>query len=255
MRAPTGRTRTSVSTPTTGCYLPVIVDDPREPGDYDAEWIVVLDDWTDGIGTPPAEIFANLRPVAWDRWAARYGNMPGMGGMGRGPDQSGAPTSSATSNGVGTSSLLGGDAGDITYPYYLINGRIPDRAVDVHGQPGQRVRIRIINAGADTAFRVALAGHSMTVTHTDGFPMRPVEVDALLLGMGERYDVIVTAGDGVFPLVATAEGKNAHGRACCAPGRRAPNSGFTPRDWLAEWGRRTPSSAPTPSCCPQSPTG
>src|ERR1700738_2997919 len=33
-----------------GLYLPVIVDDPREPAGYDAEWIVVLDDWTDGIG-------------------------------------------------------------------------------------------------------------------------------------------------------------------------------------------------------------
>ena len=38
-------------------------------------------------------------------------------------------------------------------------------------------------------------------------------VDALLLGMGERYDVIVTAKDGVFPLVASAEGKNAVARA------------------------------------------
>ena len=53
----------------------------------------------------------------------------------------------------------------------------------------------------------------MTVTHTDGFPVVPTEVDAVLLGMGERYDVVVTAGDGVFPLVASAEGKNAVARA------------------------------------------
>ena len=53
----------------------------------------------------------------------------------------------------------------------------------------------------------------MTVTHTDGFPITPTHVDALLLGMGERYDVTVTAGDGVFPLVAAAEGKNALSRA------------------------------------------
>ncbi|EUA44242.1 multicopper oxidase family protein [Mycobacterium xenopi 3993] len=36
-----------------GLYLPVIVDDPTEPGGYDAEWIVMLDDWTDGIGKTP----------------------------------------------------------------------------------------------------------------------------------------------------------------------------------------------------------
>jgi FtsP/CotA-like multicopper oxidase with cupredoxin domain len=70
------------------------------------------------------------------------------------------------------------------------------------------VRIRFINAGSDTAYRIALAGHRMTVTHTDGFPIVPVDTDALLIGMGERYDVLVTVGDGVFPLVALAEGKN-----------------------------------------------
>lgn len=58
----------------------------------------------------------------------------------------------------------------------------------------------------------------MTVTHTDGFPVVPTDVDALLIGMGERYDVIVTAGDGVFPLVGLAEGKNAVSRALLATG-------------------------------------
>jgi FtsP/CotA-like multicopper oxidase with cupredoxin domain len=84
-------------------------------------------------------------------------------------------------------------------------------------------------AGSDTAFRVALAGHSMTVTHTDGYPVQPTFSDALLMGMGERYDVTVTAGDGVFPLVALAEGKNAVARALVSTGAgSAPNPGFQP---------------------------
>jgi FtsP/CotA-like multicopper oxidase with cupredoxin domain len=37
--------------------------------------------------------------------------------------------------------------------------------------------------------------------------VRPVTGDALLVGMGERYDLLVDVGDGVFPLVAVAEGK------------------------------------------------
>lgn len=49
----------------------------------------------------------------------------------------------------------------------------------------------------------------MTATHTDGHPCQPVRTRALLLGMAERYDVVVTLGDGVFPLAAYAEGKNA----------------------------------------------
>lgn len=64
-------------------------------------------------------------------------------------------------------------------------------------------------SGDEPAFRVALGGHTMTVTHTDGYLVAPVRADALLIGMGERYDVQVTLGDGVFPLTALAEGKNA----------------------------------------------
>jgi len=54
-------------------------------------------------------------------------------------------------------------------------------------------------------------------------------VDALLLGMGERYDVIVTAGDGVFPLVASAEGKNAVARALLSTAAGSPpDAAFRP---------------------------
>jgi FtsP/CotA-like multicopper oxidase with cupredoxin domain len=196
----------------TGLYLPIIIDDPAEPGDYDAEWVVVLDDWTDGVGSSPQQIYDGLHRGSM----SGMGGMPGMGGM-------------HGMAGVGGSTLLGGDAGDVSYPYYLINGRIPAAPTTFGAKPGQRVRIRIINAGSDTAFRVALAGHRMTVTHTDGYPVKPTDVDAVLLGMGERYDVLVTVGDGVFPLVALAEGKDALGRALLSTGAgTAPEAGYRP---------------------------
>ena len=44
-----------------GLYLPLIVDDPRDRAAYDAEWIVVLDDWTAGIGKSPQQIYDELR--------------------------------------------------------------------------------------------------------------------------------------------------------------------------------------------------
>ena len=65
--------------------------------------------------------------------------MPGMG-------NTGVPGV----GGVGKSDLLGGDAGDVSYPYYLINGRVPAAPTTFNAKPGQRVRIRIINAGSDT---------------------------------------------------------------------------------------------------------
>jgi FtsP/CotA-like multicopper oxidase with cupredoxin domain len=114
------------------------------------------------------------------------------------------------SHGMGAiSPLLGGDAGDVAYPHYLFNGRISAAPVTLQSKPGRRVRIRFVNAGADTVFRVALGSHRMRVTHTDGYPVEHVDTDALLIGMGERYDVLVTLAAGVFPLVALAEGKNA----------------------------------------------
>jgi multicopper oxidase len=218
-----------------GLYLPVIVDDPSE-GNYDAEWIVVLDDWTDGVGKTPQQLYNEL--TSPDK-PSRPG-MPMTTGT-TGPTsttttsttRSTSPTTSGTNgmsgNTGGTSNLLGGDAGDIDYPYYLINGRIPASPTSFTAKPGQRIRIRFINTGSDTAFRVALAGHSMTVTHTDGFPVVPTRVDALLIGMAERYDVIVTAADGVFPLVALAEGKNALARALLSTGAGSPpDAGFQP---------------------------
>ena len=44
----------------------------------------------------------------------------------------------------------------------------------------------------------------MMVSHTDGRPIQPVFVDSLIIGSGERYDVIVNANNtGVWALVAT----------------------------------------------------
>lgn len=228
-----------------GLYAPLIVEDPKEPLRYDREWVVVLDDWVDGVdGSTPDAVLAELR--------AGMGGAPGgsgdsgdsTGGMG-GMDHSGHamsgtaapaprpkdPTGPSRMLMGATSPLLGGDAGDVAYPYYLVNGRTPHAPSSFTARPGDRIRLRIVNAGGDTAFRVALGGHELTVTHTDGFPVRHTPTDALLIGMGERYDVLVTAGDGVFPLVALAEGKNAAALAVLRTGGgAAPGASVRPKE-------------------------
>ncbi|WP_030802236.1 multicopper oxidase family protein [Streptomyces sp. NRRL S-337] len=207
-----------------GLYAPLIVEDPKEPLKYDREWVVVLDDWVDGVeGSTPEAVLAELGKGmgGMDHDGMDHGGMDmgGSGGMDRGghamsqmsmtTKNAPSPKPSGPSRMMmgATSDLLGGDAGDVAYPYYLVNGRTADAPQTFRAKPGDRIRIRLINAGGDTAFRVALGGHRMTVTHTDGFPVEHAETDALLLGMGERYDVLVTAKDGVFPLTALAEGK------------------------------------------------
>jgi multicopper oxidase len=186
-----------------GLYGVLVVADPAEPGRYDQEWVVVLDDWVDGTGRTPDQVLAGLQQAGGE------GSMGGMDGMDHGSMMGGSMM-----GGMGgmRSPLLGG-AGDIAYPHYLVNGRVPTDPVTLTAKPGQRVRVRFVNAGSDTAFRVAVGGHRMTVTHSDGFPVVPVPADALLIGMGERFDVTLTLGDGVFPLVASAEGKKGRGLA------------------------------------------
>jgi multicopper oxidase len=248
-----------------GLYLPVIVDDPTERGHYDTEWIVVLDDWTDGVGKSPQQLYDDLRhgggaqnmpamtPTTTSTTTTTTSTTPTTTTSRKSgttsPSTSGSPSTTPTAAGqVGSSDLLGGDAGDIAYPYYLINGRIPAAPTTFNAKPGQRIRIRFINSASDTAFRVALGGHSMTVTHTDGFPVVPVPVDALLIGMGERYDVIVTAADGVFPLVALAEGKNALARALLSTGSGdAPDPDFQPTELTKRIGIIEMFTATTPA--------
>jgi FtsP/CotA-like multicopper oxidase with cupredoxin domain len=190
-----------------GLYAPLIVEDPTDP-DVDADWVVVLDDWLDGIdGATPESVYATLRKPM-----DMHG---GMGGMLMGAH----------------SDVLGGDAGDVQYPHFLANGRIPGDPQAFTARPGDKVRIRLINAGADTAFRVALGGHRFSVTHADGYPVKPTDATSLLIGMGERYDVTVTLADGVFPLVAAAEGKDGLARTLIRTGSgEAPAADFRPAE-------------------------
>jgi multicopper oxidase len=197
-----------------GLYGVLIVDDPAEPGGYDTEWILVLDDWVDGTGRSPDQILASLQSMSGGMSGDMGGMHHGNGGMDMGGMSMGGMEAM-------TSPLLGG-AGDIAYPHYLANGRIPAAPVTLTGKPGQRARIRIVNAASDTAFRIALGGHRLTVTHTDGFPVTPTTTDALLLAMGERADVTVDLTDGVFPLVAAAEGKTGQALALVRTGAGTP---------------------------------
>lgn len=169
-----------------GLYGPLIIEDPDEKVDYEGELVVVLDDWIDGTGTNPDEVIENLRKT------------------GMKPMPPGGP-------GVTPTSPLGADGGDVTYPYFVINGRASGDPQVVDYRQGQRIRLRVINAGSDTAFRVAVPGTAMRVTQTDGYPVVPVEADSVILGMGERFDAIITVNESV-PVVAVPEGKQGHAR-------------------------------------------
>ena len=139
------------------------------------------------------------------------------------------------------SKLLGGDPGDVIHPYYIINGRIPDAPTSFAGRAWttdqdpvhqRRRRHRLPRC----------AGRAQDDSH----PHRRFSGGAhrgrcAAAGYGRALRVIVTAGDGVFPLVALAEGKNALARPCCPPGP-APCPNPVPA-------RRTQRSDRHPSAC------
>ena len=236
-----------------GLYAPLIIEDPAEPVAYDVDVVVMLDDWLDGYGRTQEQVHAGLQSGGghsghMGTTGASSGGMGGTGGMG-------GMGGMGSSGGMG-SMMGGGLTGDVTYPLHVINGRAPSERETFDVKAGQRVRIRLINAGSDTAYRVAVGGHRLTVTHADGFPVQPIEVDNVVLGMGERYDVIVTAGSGVFPIVAVPEGKDdpaaeavlrtTAGATVAIGSRPSELSGRTPayQDLVATEAARLPKQAP-----------
>jgi FtsP/CotA-like multicopper oxidase with cupredoxin domain len=160
-----------------GLYGPLIVEPRTEELSYDREYVLMLDDWRDGMD-----------PHA------------GHGTAVEGPDPD--PVDAVSFGGRG-------------YPLLLINGRPPEDAPVLEARPGDRLRLRVMNIAADTGFRFAIAGHRLTVTHSDGMPVEPVMVDALRLGMGERYDVLVDASQagGAWQVGVQPEGRAGWGRA------------------------------------------
>ena len=109
------------------------------------------------------------------------------------------------------------DVNGSTYTY-LINGHGPAENWTGLFRPGERVRLRIINASAMTIFNIRIPGLPMSVVSADGQNVRPVAVDELQISVAETYDVIVQPNeDRAYTLVAEAMDRSGMGRATLAP--------------------------------------
>ncbi|MBC7200697.1 MAG: copper resistance system multicopper oxidase [Pseudomonas balearica] len=170
-----------------GVYGPLIID-PKEPEPfaYDRDYVVFLSDWTD---ESPARVLAKLKKRSdyynqgrrtlgdfiddvadngWtdtisERWAWAKMNM--------------SPTDLADISGA-------------TYTY-LLNGQAPDGNWTGLFQPGERIRLRLINGSAMSYFDFRIPGLKLTVVAADGQNVEPVQVDEVRLAVAETLDVIV----------------------------------------------------------------
>jgi multicopper oxidase len=150
-----------------GLYGSLIVEPKREERAYDKEFVLVLEDWAtiDG-GGPEASKLGRIRPQ--------------MGMMGGGMMRRGS---------------RGGPLQEPLYDVYTLNGRVFKASSPFKVKKGDRVRLRVINPSSSTFYTLRIAGHSLTITHTDGRPVLPLKVDALTIGMGERYDLELEANN------------------------------------------------------------
>ena len=101
--------------------------------------------------------------------------------------------------------MLAMDVSDLYYDKFLINGKNESQLSQFKG--GDKVRLRIANGGASSYFWLNWAGGKITVVANDGNDVEPVEVDRLIIGVAETYDVVVTIpnDDLAYEFLATPE--------------------------------------------------
>jgi|TARA_R110000796_G_scaffold52146_5_gene122994 hypothetical protein len=101
--------------------------------------------------------------------------------------------------------MLAMDVSDVYYDKFLINGKNVSQLSQF--KAGDEVRLRIANGGASSYFWLSYAGGKMTVVANDGNDIEPVEVDRLIIGVSETYDVVVSIPqeDTAYEFLATPE--------------------------------------------------
>ncbi|MFM6975739.1 MAG: multicopper oxidase domain-containing protein [Sphingobacteriaceae bacterium] len=101
--------------------------------------------------------------------------------------------------------MLAMDVSDVYYNRFLINGKSDSQLSPF--KSGDKVRLRISNGGASSYFWLTYAGGKITVVANDGNDVVPVEVDRLIVGVSETYDIIVTLPkeNTAYQLLATPE--------------------------------------------------
>jgi len=166
-----------------GLMGPLIIEEKQPHVQYDRDYVLLLDDF---LPHAPEPI-----PAGGGMMGTGSGRMTGMmQGMSR-----------------GQGGMMGGGMMGVEMPPYagiMINGRLPEAPVVFDTRKGERLRLRFLNASGASAYRVAIGGHRMAITHTDGRPVKPLAVDSFYIGMGERYDVLVEANNSGAWWIAAA---------------------------------------------------
>ncbi|HVI97465.1 MAG TPA: copper resistance system multicopper oxidase [Sphingomonas sp.] len=178
-----------------GHYGPIVIDPAgADPVAYDREHVIVL---ADHSAMSPMEIFRRLKmgegPFNYQKQT--------LAGLLAGADQ---PLDNRIEwGGMRMDPTDISDVTGSTYMYHM-NGHGPHDNWTGLFAPGERVRLRFVNASAMTNFNVRLPGLPMTVVQADGQNVRPIETDEFQIAVAETYDVIVTPRRDAYTIVGEA---------------------------------------------------
>ncbi|WP_294319309.1 copper resistance system multicopper oxidase [uncultured Sphingomonas sp.] len=192
-----------------GLYGPIVID-PRAPDRvaFDREHVIVLSDHS---FRHPHVIFDRLKkePSYFNRQRQT------LAGLLAGRDQS------AKERAIwGAMRMDPADVADVTGSTYtyLVNGHGPQDNWTALFRPGERVRLRFVNASAMTTFNVRIPGLPMAIVAADGLNVRPVEIDEFQFGPAETYDAIVVPNDlRAYTVVGESIDRSGMARATLAP--------------------------------------
>ena len=202
-----------------GMYGAIIIDPAtgRDPIRADRDYVVQLSDWSD---EDPHRVLAKLK-VQSDYYNF---NQPTVVDFFRDASAMGIGAAIEKRKMWNQMRMNPTDLADISgYSYtYLVNGITPAGNWTGLFRPGEKVRLRIINAGAMTFFDVRIPGLKMTVVQTDGQDVEPVTVDEIRIGVAETYDVIVEPKDDAYTIFAQSMDRTGFAR-----GTLAPRAGMT----------------------------
>ncbi|WP_367870612.1 multicopper oxidase domain-containing protein [Luteolibacter sp. Populi] len=193
-----------------GVYGSIVIE-PKggEPVKAAREQVVVLSDWTT---ESPHEVMRTLMRGS-DWYALRKGSMQTLTGAAR----AGALKDFWERERTRMPAM---DISDVAYDAFLANGK---RSIQVPAKPGERVRLRFINAAASTYFYLESATGPMTIVAADGPAVRPLSIKRLLVGMAETYDVIVRVPpSGQWEVRATAQDGSGHASVLLGSGEVHP---------------------------------
>ncbi|MBN9094649.1 MULTISPECIES: copper resistance system multicopper oxidase [Pandoraea] len=197
----------------TGVYGPLVIEpkDP-EPFKYDRDYVVMLSDWTD---EDPRRIKAKLKKQS------NYYNFHQrtFGDFIRDVKKDGLGATIADRKMWAEMRMSPTDLGDVSaYTYtYLVNGLAPNGNWTGIFRPGERIRLRFINASAMTYFDVRIPGLKMTVVAADGQPVKPVSVEEFRIAVAETYDVIVEpTSEAAYTIFAQSMDRTGFARATLA---------------------------------------